>query len=526
MIQQLDETRIPKKDKPILNCAIYTRKSSEEGLEQGFNSLDSQREYCESFIKSQHAEGWRVIPECYDDGGFSGGNTERPGLKKLMADVEAGKIDVIVVYKIDRLSRSILDFSQMLQKFEEKGILFSAVTQRISTTDAAGRMMVNIIMSFAQYEREIASERIRDKYAAAKRKGKYCGGRPILGYDVNEARDKLIVNKEESELVNHIFKRYAQIKSAKKVAQELHEQGSRTKIWNTKKGKQLGGDEWNQPQIYRVLNNRTYLGQVAHKENIYKGEHDAIITQEMWDKAHAVLEANNADKSAAPRLKVSSPLRGVIRCGHCDSAMGTTFTNKYKDRRYVYYICSKDSKRPYSTCPVQRIAATDIDKAVVTQLGAVFRSPGIISAIFTKMNTIAKEESDRLESQKGVLLKRQKTVRKSMTEALDEGEKEAFSRYQDEFEQINGDIEKIKKQIDGYERVDVKQSDIAKSFQTMNVFWDTLFPIEQKRLIDLLVQVVEVRETGLQIELNTAGMQDLVTDLAGMANDVKLRGGL
>lgn len=430
-----------------------------------------------------------------------------------MDDVDAGKIDVIVVYKIDRLSRSLIDFSIMLQKFDEKGILFSAVTQRISTIDAAGKMMVNIIMSFAQYEREIASKRIRDKYAAAKSKGKYCGSRPILGYDVNKERNKLIVNDEEKILVEHIFKRYVELKSTKKIAQELHEQGYRTKIWKTQKGKIHGGEVWNTGQIYRLLNNRTYIGKVYHKGNDYEGEHDAIIDQGLWDKAHAILMHNHANPGDAKRIKMSSALRGVIRCGHCNSAMATSFSNKTKNKRYVYYICTKDAKRAISTCPIQRIPANDIEQAVITQLSEVFKKPGIISGIFQEMKAMAEREIERFTRQRDGHVKTQSKIQDAPNS-------------QNELARIAEDIYKVERQIQNANRNDISEEDITRSFQTMEIFWESLFPIEQRRLIELLVELVEIRETGLDLVLKTSGIESLIKDLAGIAHDVKQRGTL
>ncbi len=244
----------------LIRCAIYTRKSHEEGLEQEFNSLDAQREAAEAYIESQRMQGWRAPSDQYDDGGFSGSNMERPGLQRLLADMDAGKVDVIVVYKIDRLSRSLLDFMKMIERFNEKGISFVSVTQHFNTTDPTGRMFLSILITFAQYEREVIAERIRDKVAAAKRRGKYCGGPAILGYDVDRERKKLLVNPAEAPLVQHIFQRFTQLASAKSLAAKLNEQGYRTKSWTTKKGKHRSGSPWNTGHIYRLLGNRPLQG--------------------------------------------------------------------------------------------------------------------------------------------------------------------------------------------------------------------------------------------------------------------------
>ena len=229
-------------EKKFINCAIYTRKSHEEGLEQEFNSLDAQREAAEAYIESQRMQGWRALPDRYDDGGFSGGDMERPGLQRLLADVDAGKVDVIVVYKIDRLSRSLLDFMKMIERFNQTGVSFVSVTQHFNTTDPTGRMFLGILITFAQYEREVIAERIRDKVAAAKRRGKYCGGPAILGYDVDRERKRLLVNPEEAPLVKHIFRRFTQLGSAKALAAELNEQGYQHQVLDHEEGKTSAGE--------------------------------------------------------------------------------------------------------------------------------------------------------------------------------------------------------------------------------------------------------------------------------------------
>ena len=251
-----------------VRCAIYTRKSTEEGLDQEFNSLDAQREAAEAFITSQRHEGWCVLPNKYDDGGFSGGTLERPALERLLHDVEDGKVDCIVVYKIDRLSRSLLDFTRLVDLFDRHGVTFVSVTQQFNTTTSMGRLTLNILLSFAQFEREIIGERIRDKVAAAKRKGMYMGGTPPLGYNVDHATHRLTVNKKEADLVRQIFRRFIEAQSPINLAKELNEQGHTTKSWTTVKGRNRRGIPWNKSHIYRLLANRTYLGEVCHKGNI------------------------------------------------------------------------------------------------------------------------------------------------------------------------------------------------------------------------------------------------------------------
>src|SRR5712692_4966590 len=264
-----------------LRCAIYTRKSSEEGLEQEFNSLHAQREACEAFIRSQHDEGWSCLPQAYDDGGRSGGNLERPELQQLLADIREGKVDVVVVYKIDRLTRSLADFAKIVEVFDAKGVSFVSVTQQFNTTTSMGRLTLNVLLSFAQFEREVTGERIRDKIAASKRKGMWMGGVPPLGY---KCRDhKLIVVPSEAETVQHIFHRYAARGSVRLLQQELDGAGIRSKSWISTAGRRWGGKPLARGALYLMLRNRIYRGEIVHKEQHYPGEHEPIIDQQLWE---------------------------------------------------------------------------------------------------------------------------------------------------------------------------------------------------------------------------------------------------
>ena len=254
-----------------MRCAIYTRKSSEEGLEQAFNSLDAQREACEAFILSQKHEGWTVLPTLYDDGGFSGGTMDRPALKLLLGDIGAGKVDVVVVYKIDRLTRSLFDFAKIVEAFDAKGVSFVSITQQFNTTTSMGRLTLNVLLSFAQFEREVAGERIRDKIAASKKKGMWMGGLPSLGYDVQNR--KLVVNEEEARTVLHIFRRYVQLRSVRALRAELDAAGIRSKRRILADGTPFGGQKLSRGALYLMLQNRIYRGEITHKGNAYPGEH-------------------------------------------------------------------------------------------------------------------------------------------------------------------------------------------------------------------------------------------------------------
>ena len=357
-----------------VRCAIYTRKSTDENLEAEFNSLDAQRESAEAYIASQRHEGWVAIPDRYDDGGFSGGTLERPGLQRLLDDIEAGRVDCVVVYKLDRLSRSLLDFVRMIEVFERHRVSFVSVTQRFDTSTSMGRLMLNILLSFAQFEREIIGERIRDKVAATRRKGKYIGGPPVLGYDVDRERKRLVVNPEEADLVRLIFARFVEDRSTTQLAAELNAASYTTKSWVTKKGIARAGVPWNKAYLYRVLNNPLYLGEVTHKGERYPGEQEAIVSRELWDQAQAILATRYRARGAHTRIKTPALLRGIIRCAHCDGAMGPTYA-KRRGKEYRYYLCVQAAKHGHSTCPTRSLAAGEIETTVIEQLRALLRAP-------------------------------------------------------------------------------------------------------------------------------------------------------
>src|SRR5882724_4010525 len=271
----------------LLRCAIYTRKSTEHGLEQEFNSLDAQREACEAYIKSQASQGWKALPQLYDDPAYSGGNLDRPALKKLLADIDARKVDVVVVYKIDRLTRSLADFAKLVEAFDARSISFVAVTQQFNTTTSMGRLTLNVLLSFAQFERELSSERVRDKIAASRRKGKWTGGTVPLGYDVRDK--KLVINKNEAVTVCTIFHRYLELRSFGKLVADLDRRGIVTKRRNTKVAKYNGGIPFTYGPLAHFLKNRIYLGEVHHGGKWFKGEHAAIVDRPTFDRVQQLL---------------------------------------------------------------------------------------------------------------------------------------------------------------------------------------------------------------------------------------------
>ncbi len=296
-----------------IRCAIYTRKSTDEGLEKEFNSLDAQRESGEAYVASQQHEGWTCVPDRYDDGGFTGGNMDRPALKRLMADIEAGKIDSVIVYKVDRLSRSLLDFAKIVETFDRHHISFVSVTQLINTATSMGRLMLNVLLSFAQFEREIISERTRDKIAAARRKGKWSGGMPLLGYDVDPLESKLLINEDEAARVRTIFELYLEHQSMITTIKELDRRGWVNKRWTTRKGHERGGKQFTKTSLYKLLTNVTYAGKIKYKDEIHNGEHAAVVNADLWQRVQALLNRNG--RTGGARCGTNSARCSRACCG-------------------------------------------------------------------------------------------------------------------------------------------------------------------------------------------------------------------
>lgn len=343
-------------------CAVYTRKSSEEGLDMEFNSLDAQRESCEAYIKSQRQEGWLLVGDRYDDGGWSGGNMERPALKRLLKDIQAGRVDVVVVYKIDRLSRSMADFLKMVEIFDQHGVTFISITQSFNTTTSMGRLTLNMLLSFAQFERENTGERIRDKVAASRRKGIWMGGWAPFGYVVKDR--KLVIEEKDADRVRAIFRRFIQLRSTTLLARELIQENATNRY----------GHKLDKGVLYRVLVNRTYLGEAVHKGVSYPGEHKPIIDQALWDKAHAIMRENPRKRASNVRAQTPALLKGLL-FGRDGEPMTPTHTRK-GGKLYRYYLTQNDLKRGQEK-PL-RVPAGEIERVVVDQMRGLLQTPEII----------------------------------------------------------------------------------------------------------------------------------------------------
>jgi len=372
--------KAPLRSGRTLRCAVYTRKSSEEGLEQEFNSLHAQREACEAYIRSQRHEGWSCLPQGYDDGGRSGGNLERPALQQLLAEIREGKVDVVVVYKIDRLTRSLADFAKIVEIFDAKGVSFVSVTQQFNTTTSMGRLTLNVLLSFAQFEREVTGERIRDKIAASKRKGMWMGGVPPLGYEACDR--KLTPIESEAETVRHIFQRYAALGSVRLLQQELEARGIRSKRWTSAAGRRWGGKPLARGALYLMLQNRIYRGEIVHKDHTYPGEHEAIIDPTLWDAVQARLAENAVERSTGIRVKNPSLLAGLLFDGE-GHRMTPTHAVK-KGKRYRYYVSRPLTIGARADAVGLRIPAAEIEQIVTNRIRRLLSEPASVFEILLR----------------------------------------------------------------------------------------------------------------------------------------------
>jgi site-specific DNA recombinase len=512
----------PRASVRLVRCAIYTRKSSEEGLEQEFNSLYAQREAGEAYVRSQVGEGWALVADRYDDGGYTGGNTERPGLQRLLADVEAGKIDCVVVYKVDRLSRSLLDFAQLMRTFEQRKVSFVSVTQQFNTATSMGRLVLNVLLSFAQFEREIISERTRDKIAATRRKGKWAGGHPLLGYDVDPAGYKLTVNVKEAEQVRAIFALYLEHESLLPVVEELASRKWVGKKWATRKRSQRGGQPFTRTSLYRLLTNVVYAGKVRYKQEVHDGVHPAIVDPGIFHKTQSLLNRNGSTGGAPVRNKFGALLKGLLRCVPCACAMTPSHTTR-KGRRYRYYLCSSAQKKGWATCPSKSIPAQEIEAFVVGRIRCVGRDPDLLRDVLAQSREKDEARTAELEAEQRGLerdLNRWHGEVRKLSIQLKPGEDngELVGRLADLHERI-GTVEqrvgKVRGQIKEITDQLIPEEQASQALSAFDPVWETLTPNEQARVIELLVERVEYdgRDRKVTVAFHPTGIKALADEL-------------
>jgi site-specific DNA recombinase len=514
----------PRATLPLVRCAIYTRKSTEEGLQQEFNSLDAQREAAETYIKCQAHEGWSCLPDRYDGGGFTGGNMERPALQRLLADIAAGQIDMVVTYKVDRISRSLLDFAQMMHLFEQHHVAFASVTQHFNTATSMGRLILNVLLSFAQFEREIIAERTRDKIAATRRKGKWTGGHPLLGYDVDPRGFRLVVNEAEAERVRAIFALYLEYQSLLPVVQELERRGWVNKRWRTRKGHDRGGMPFTRTSLYRMLTNVAYIGQVKYKDEVHPGEHPAIVDPVVWQRVQALLGCNGRAGRAPVRSQVGALLKGLLRCVPCACAMTPTHAAKHGTKRYRYYVCSSAQKRGWSTCPSKSLPAGEIEQFVVEQIRCIGQDPALLQEVLAQARAQDMTRAAVLEAEQRGLEKDlahwHHEVRK-LSGQIRPGDDNGplIGRLADRQERIGlveGRVRKVQAQIQAIHQHLVAEDEARLALSCFEPVWAALAPPEQARVVHLLVERVDYdgAKSKVAITFHPPGIKTLADELA------------
>lgn len=476
-----------------LRCAIYTRKSTDEGLSQEFNSLDAQREAGEAYIASQRHEGWAAIPDAYDDGGFTGGNMERPALRRLLADIEAGKVDCVVVYKVDRLSRSLLDFARIMEIFEKRGVSFVSVTQQFNTTASLGRLTLNILLSFAQFEREIIAERTRDKISAARRKGKWTGGSPVLGYDVDPRGGRLVVNEDEAASVRAIFDLYLEHRSVMAVVRDVNSRGWTTKRWTTKDGREHLGLPMGKGDIYKILTNVVYTGRVNHKGTIYPGEHPVIVDAGVFQKANERLSHNGVTGGKEVRNKYGALLRGLLHCEACGTAMHHTYTAK-AGRRYRYYVCATAQQRGWDACPTKSLPAQQIEDSVVEHVRELARNPQVVIETLRAAQEQSAVGATELRAELKAGERELRRLNADMVKvAASTGNGMRVDRLvdlQDRIGAIERRLSEIRAQLATIESETVSEEEVGQALRAFDPVWKSLNTNEQTRIVRMVVDRV------------------------------------
>lgn len=500
-------------DNKPLRCAIYTRKSTSENLDMDFNTLDAQRDAGEIFVKAQVHQGWEVLPTRYDDGGFTGGNMDRPALKRLLKDIDDGHVDCVVVYKVDRLSRSLLDFARMMEVFEQKGISFVSTTQQFNTATPIGRLTLHLLLSFAQFEREMISERTRDKMAAARRRGKWVGGPPVLGYRIDRVLRKLEVIPEEAEQVKAIFEMYLRMRSVRAVAEQVDAFGWRKKKYETKTGKTSGGGRVDRNTIHRILRNRTYTGCVVYKGEIHEGEHDAIIDVETFEKVQSIIDSKRNGQGPRRQRNFENILQGVLYCA-CNEKMTSATGRSRSGTVYRYYRCYGQMKGPATECEHPRVPAGEVEQVIIDKIREVCADPTVRGEVAKRLQW-GKEQSGRaIALERDVIQKKIDELGKEAASLLTfvrESGGKAGSTVSDQLAKVELELDeqrlKANELDDRLRGLSAAVGRVQSALDLLSNFsevWDVLVAEERCDLVKLLIERVDVNvpEGELHITLH------------------------
>jgi len=500
-----------------VRCAIYTRKSTDEGLDQSFNTLDAQREASESFINSQRHEGWAALPQKYDDGGYTGANMDRPALKRLLGDVETGAVNCVVVYKVDRLTRSLLDFARIMEVLDKHGATFVSVTQQFNTTSSLGRLTLNILLSFAQFEREMISERTRDKMGAARRKGKWVGGNLVLGYDVAAQGGALVVNEDEARRVREIFRLYLEYGSLIPVIEQLDQRGWRLKVWTTREGRKVGGSHFTKNKLYNLLTNVIYTGKVEYGGQIYAGEHPRIVEDETFNRVQETLHRNGRRGGRNVRNKYSALLKGIVRCATCDAGMIHTYTKK-QNRLYRYYVCVRAHQRGWNQCLTRAVPAQALESAVVDQLRGIVRNPAMLAEVMRQITEQRRQGVAGLEKEKAAIEQEmEKTTREMGELAAIAGSKGAAAKSAtDRLAELHERAENLERRLAELRREigetdDVDANELDQTLRNFDPLWEQMTTWEREKFIRALVEQVRYDGTTgtVTVGFRSSGIRSL-----------------
>lgn len=478
--------------RPITRCAVYCRKSSDDGLDQEFNSIDAQRVSGESYVTAHQGEGWVCLPDRYDDGGYSGGNMERPGLKRLLEDVRAGRVQAVVCYKLDRLTRSIRDFARIVEVFEAHSVALVIVTQPINTSTSMGRLMVHVLMSFAQFERELASERTRDKIALSRQRGQWTGGRPVLGYDYAGCR--LELNEAEARTVRSIFSRYLDVRSLRALLKELEEQGVTNKRWTSRAGREMGGKPFVLSGLAGLLANPLYVGKVPHHGRVYDGQHQAIVEPQVFERVQELLAENGRSGASLTRNRFGGLLKGLARCAGCGATMIHSTTTR-GGRTHRYYICRTRQLHGKGRCAGGSVPAEQIEQFVLAKTRSMFAQPAMVGAVLDLLRDRSDAELRTLNARKTLVVQAYRELEASA--GAGRGGSSA------EWARLRESLRDLEIRIESHMAAAPTREMVQRGLVDIEGLWSVLSPSERAGLVGLVVQEVGIDAKGGAVTIVT-----------------------
>ena len=483
----------------IVRVAIYSRISVDTNMENEFNSCDAQELACDTYINANKASGWQRV-KVYRDGGFSGGTTNRPAFQTMLKAIENDEIDIVVVHRIDRLSRSLADFLQTVQVFEKHYVSFISSSQQINTNSVMGKLMLNVLLSFAQFEREMISLRTKEKLIASRKKGRFTGGRPVKGYDIDrsDSGSKLIINTEEAEQVREIFSLYLENKSLSQTAKELNRLGYTTKKWTTRKNTVQGGKEFDKKRVHSVLTNSTYIGKTKYGDEFFEGIHDAIVESGTWKKTQQLLLQNSRNGGASENNSLQPVLlRGLLYCSNCGHQMGHTYTAK-KQVKYRYYACNKVLKQGRQSCISKRVPAQQIEQFIIDQIQDLTQDQQLFLQALEQANLQAGSRSEQLRSESSLLSKKISQTNRNMNTLLkssDTDSSEVLRHLNNESQQAEARQREIENKLQKLPTKQIDGKDAMEAFQDFDPIWNALSPKKQARVLQLMIERIEYDST-------------------------------